>query len=1118
MSGRSALVRKKNTKAIGGRQPARPDPSSGIPFDAYGGGDDFAGGPGGIPGYAVPLGTGIGTTNARFLKFSDPAMSLNQGPVYYPESVVGPVGTPSVYSGGSGEGSGSGPGSYHGPRNHIQQQQQQHHPQYGHPYSPPMQQQQQQQQQLHHHHHPQQFGHDEYTYGLPRRPTLQTEDVSGIEKSGLRNILDKRSDEVRKGIAKTFAFSKKKDKDDARRYSLDRPESATTVKPNFYPYDQDAGYDNFSPPLPGQHQDFSPTSPRQYPFEQLQSPHRLPGQQQQRHGPDQPWQQHQQQQQQQQVPIDAWETASSLGPPPTAKLPPLPPSATSNMPIKRWIGSGRPVARWNKLRKDPELWDPNGDVLIFLGHRGQTPRPPPSFRLSSHIIEATESRYLITLLREGSNEEDMQMPPSPAGGRPAGFPDMRAGGYGGAQGPQLGSGFGRGGQPTPPVSEDASLGEADGQISYEMYFPTPANLTKLEHLRHQLTTRNVFALLYHASLVGLSLFQALSDLQARLDSYMPPESDIVGQIINYLSARGIDDVRSEPGSAVSLLAWAESPNVRWEEGWREFLVHCAGMHRDVEKSAEFRHTTPITRALLERAWLETQLRVQAAEERLMSFTYNDMWLGEEPKRGDVRSAAAAAQRLQKMLVGYYTRVYGSWPPSSRQKPKKASSPNSSDGDEGDDLWLTRTVAMHLQRDFGALYDYLVNRDIVWDGSEARSGRKWELVSEGGNRAFEADTPDVPMTDILVTFDNKQRFPHIPHPFPLVPDSMAPGASRGAAVERRVHLAYRESTNIYDLGSDFTHSDLLEALAKFEKSDHPGEVDPAVARRGRWVLLYGVLQTLASVAVDAPNMRYKDGVAYHLGPRLRGTRIPPWSGRGGDKGMGEDSHEVSHCWVVPATWSSGNGPSASSGCESSGNNSRSASPAAMGASPRSGGMAAASYGLARRGGGAAMMSPSMGGGAAAGPAMRSGMSFVPGMPRSKTSSVVSGSEGSVSGSVGRSKSMISHRELPLAREGSFRNASGGAGVFRADDARALPLRSRGLPSPLIGQDGRGHTTFLGLEEDDEDEDEEEEEEEKEEDEDEDEDEELEYYARPLLRGEDDDDDEKRPDIPEFKARR
>lgn len=252
------------------------------------------------------------------------------------------------------------------------------------------------------------------------------------------------------------------------------------------------------------------------------------------------------------------------------------------------------------------------------------------------------------------------------------------------------------------------------------------------------------------------------------------------------------------------------------------------------------------------------------------------------------------------------------------------------------MWLTRTVAQSLQRDFGALYDYLVNRDIVWDESETRSSRKWMMVSRSGNRAFDPDSPELPMTDMLIEWDNRSRFPHIPHPYPLVPESIPsraapsfslPSRDKGSKkaekekekllrngstvstndrlLERRVQLAYTEATNIYILGSEFTNTPLIDAFVKFEKTDHhtTAGVDPCIARRGRWILIYCLLQTLATVSVDAPSVRYRDNsVAYHLSPCLKATRTPPW--KGVMTHAAEAGPELSHCWVVPRTWTSG----------------------------------------------------------------------------------------------------------------------------------------------------------------------------------------------------------------------
>lgn len=510
------------------------------------------------------------------------------------------------------------------------------------------------------------------------------------------------------------------------------------------------------------------------------------------------------------------------------------------------------------------------------------------------------------------------------------------------------------GQPIPD-SDDLSAAAADGQISYEIYFPPPSNASKIDQIRHQLATRNVFAVLCHVSLVGLSLHQALSDLLARLEQYLPEgPNETVLTIMSYLSARGIDDVRNDAEAAVGLLAWSEDPKVRWEEAWRESFVHAAGLYGSsrgratIESCADFKSLSPITRALLERASLETQLRVQGAEERLASFSFGEMWpMSITPATFSgallLSPAKDTADRLQQFFIRHYRTTYGGrWPPSP---------PQAESSDEA--IWLTRTLTMALQKDFGALYEYLVDRDIIWDMSESRASRKWLMVSDSGNKAFQADTVDLPMTDILIEFDNGQRYPHIPHPYPLVPESVPvqlhpPGTAstgttlvsngsgssmnflkrnrtnpefepisppptsplhhRPGPLERRVLLAYTESTNVYMLGSDFTESALIDAFVKFEKSDRIGEVDPSLARRARWVLIYGILQTLAAISVDAPCVRYREGVSYHLSPQLKGARIPPWTKKirsPGPKQYLEAAHDLSHCWMAPQRWTAAN---------------------------------------------------------------------------------------------------------------------------------------------------------------------------------------------------------------------
>jgi hypothetical protein len=454
-------------------------------------------------------------------------------------------------------------------------------------------------------------------------------------------------------------------------------------------------------------------------------------------------------------------------------------------------------------------------------------------------------------------------------------------------------------QPTPPSSSsDPNTDKGAAPVLHEIYFPAPVNQSKTDNLRHHLTTRNVFALLMHKSLVGINLFQALADLHERLEMYMPPESDNTSMIIEYVVSRGLDDVRNDPSSASGLLAWSEGTNVRWREGWREAFVNCAGMYHRLPTVPESRDISPISKALLERANLELQVRIQQAEEQLSAFDLAELW---PLASANPPPARASFERFRKFLVKFYEHVYWTWPPRY---------------EDDRELWLTRDLVMRLQRDFGALYDYLVDRDVEWDGSEERSGRKWNIVSKSEREGFTADHKDLPLTDILVSFDNQRRYQHIPHPFPILPESIPPppppakpsslfGSKKtkpvdDRATEKRAALAYSEATNIYHLGSEFVSNELVEAFSRFEKTDRPGEVDPLEARNGRWVLLYGILQILSTLSVDTPDLRFVDDVDYFLSPRLRGT--PPWRNQH-EASIEEATPQGSHCWTAPRTWTS-----------------------------------------------------------------------------------------------------------------------------------------------------------------------------------------------------------------------
>ncbi|EDU49889.1 conserved hypothetical protein [Pyrenophora tritici-repentis Pt-1C-BFP] len=133
--------------------------------------------------------------------------------------------------------------------------------------------------------------------------------------------------------------------------------------------------------------------------------------------------------------------------------------------------------------------------------------------------------------------------------------------------------------------------------------------------------------------------------------------------------------------------------------------------------------------------------------------------------------------------------------------------------------------MALQEDFGSLYDYLVDRDVVWYPREERSSRKWEMTHRQ-NSAFKADLPELGMTEMLVAYDNKNGYAHIPHPYPLLPKEVpkegkdkekkgffsslkkdktktsTPETTKDAKAQLQLSLIFTEATNIERLGVGF----------------------------------------------------------------------------------------------------------------------------------------------------------------------------------------------------------------------------------------------------------------------------------------------------------------------------
>ena len=558
--------------------------------------------------------------------------------------------------------------------------------------------------------------------------------------------------------------------------------------------------------------------------------------------------------------------------------------------------------------KNPELWDEVGDTFVYVYIRGSKTKPPPSFRLQSGVMEAQCSNALLDKLHHTKE--------------PAGWPKFI---------PYSRTQRGQNARPLSPENTFDSHGtafhgaESDDSdvirplgvtekttsktppgIEHELYFEWPGSETGVHSTLWHVTTRNFFAIMYNASsLVGTTLYDCLKMLLERMlmySNYLDDNTNVIGWINDYLVRYKYDDVRNNPSYAASLLAFSELPQVRWREGYIEGFVHCAGMLRmGLDTVTEWRHISPVTKMYLNNANLELEERVHRAQVWLHDFDFSEMW----PASSAPPSAARGCyDRLRKWICKYYENAFLHWPTSNEE------------------TWLLRDTVLRLRDDFHGLYDYLIDRDVAFDNSNVRPGRKVQIISTT-QRHFSADTADLPVTEMLLAFDARNNFPHIPHPYPRVPPSFpvsysnlkavgkggfhikkSNNASENPAEARRKALSYAEASNVYVLRDQYVHTDLVSNFIRFEQSDMVDQVDPHEARLGRWILIYGILQVLATISVDHPNLRYNDGAQYHLSPQMKG--VLPWSSANTPPEE-EADHTHSHCWVAPLIWRDSTAP-------------------------------------------------------------------------------------------------------------------------------------------------------------------------------------------------------------------
>lgn len=590
----------------------------------------------------------------------------------------------------------------------------------------------------------------------------------------------------------------------------------------------------------------------------------------------------------------------------------------------------------------PELWDETGDVLVYLFPR-QAADKGPSFRVPGDAI--ADSAIFFDLIQAELAVGSVASPVGSVRGRARSF-------------------SGRDGMPsrdepsargTGTASKEIRLYVADASTMIRRPVPgqpiPPTNAQPALDAERLVALRNLFAFLTGQPLVATpghpTLFTTFLQVALLLKEFEFSNHDgsSFGEraelsLAFYRGQLKLEDVRNSREKTLEAIILGEQ--MRCWDLYHEAFVHLVGKYMAVmdTRSPLIERISPATRQKLERAHIDLVNRQDGVNTRLESFDFPALFAGiaassASEYRG-VRFARwrSAFLRMRSFVLGYYKATMGSWPP-------RASSKKNSFTESG----LNRLVLRQLYSDLCALYDLLVDRSaltprIADGGSQSRSAGAASGESDGEK---DDDVQGRTLKALRTLLDESDHasppvLPPIPFDVPKMPtpasilaryDNLS--AKEQSRFERHIkdHELQLILHKSYNFDTDKLELPFLTEFKEFEHKEAKGKTaaDLVDQRIGTWIFLYVVIQSLPMLAVDAPGVRYSEGVEYFLceppmgrpawvEDRGSGVRKVWYEVAGGADGGSrtivelpadavmysvEAIYQRSHCWAAARLW-------------------------------------------------------------------------------------------------------------------------------------------------------------------------------------------------------------------------
>ncbi|EMD94819.1 hypothetical protein COCC4DRAFT_26495 [Bipolaris maydis ATCC 48331] len=526
--------------------------------------------------------------------------------------------------------------------------------------------------------------------------------------------------------------------------------------------------------------------------------------------------------------------------------------------------------------KVPELWDETGDTFVYLFPR--TSEKGASFRIDSSVYAASQ---LLTRLVHGSLYSDVSaVPPlelaERTSRRVSGEPYPDHSRAASPEQSQIGS--------SDESKGSRALSDAveDDYSEKHLYMPislsSDSAITPHEpQLNTQdtdtlVTYRNFFAFLIGQSLVATERHSDIFDIFLRIGDILSHYafSNVDGSTFGEVAASSFDcyvdelalaDVRHSREKTIEAIVLGEK--LRSMGLFTEGFVHAAGKYDSIKEynSPKFAMISAKTATRLQRAAMDLDNREATINGKLKDFEFPAIFSGimnsamaSEGKVISFKKWRAAFNTTRSFILDYYRHKYGSWLPKAKSKKNDLTTSG-----------LNRLVLLEIYRDMSSLYDLLVDRKNLTN----RTADGFIAEDEGTDiKSVVSRT----LRKVLSEYDRSTPPVQPPIPFdlplyPTLPNAMTGNTKQDAKARgKKIHKdevakLLKESHN----ADSEQQTPFLDAFRVFESKHAAGSSldDLWDLRTGQWLFLYAVIQSLPMLVVDAPGVRFTEGVEYFL---------------------------------------------------------------------------------------------------------------------------------------------------------------------------------------------------------------------------------------------------------------